>query len=204
MVEHHAQDKQAYIRESARRRFAYYGYSKVTMDEIAADAGMGKASLYYYFPTKELLFQAVIAHEQKQFVCDIEAILTARLPADQQLRKYVKRRVALFRNFVNLSALGSQSLLDMKTVFRHLFTKLERQELTMLRRIIEAGKRSGDFDVNAPQHAAELLLHVLHGLRLRTLRTVNSPKLDNATYKSLEREMQSLTEIFLHGIKKRT
>ena len=44
-------DKEEVILRSAQRRFASFGYSKVTMDEIAEDIGMAKASLYYYFPT---------------------------------------------------------------------------------------------------------------------------------------------------------
>jgi AcrR family transcriptional regulator len=38
------------IIEAARKRFSHYGLTKTTMNEIAADIGMSKASLYYYFP----------------------------------------------------------------------------------------------------------------------------------------------------------
>ena len=68
-------DKECAILKAARQRFAHYGYSKVTMDEIAADVEMGKASLYYYFPTKENLFQEVIVQEQDEFAEEIEKIL---------------------------------------------------------------------------------------------------------------------------------
>lgn len=47
------------ILEAARKRFAHFGISKTTMNEIAADIGMSKASLYYYFPDKEKLFVAL-------------------------------------------------------------------------------------------------------------------------------------------------
>jgi len=33
--------------------FRRFGLAKVTMDEIAADLGISKAALYYYFPAKE-------------------------------------------------------------------------------------------------------------------------------------------------------
>ena len=48
MSENNLKEKE--ILEAARSRFAHYGYSKVTMEEIALDVEMGKASLYYYFP----------------------------------------------------------------------------------------------------------------------------------------------------------
>jgi len=57
-------DKEELILNAAQRRFASYGYSKVTMDEIAEDVGMAKASLYYYFPTKEVIFRSIVLHEQ--------------------------------------------------------------------------------------------------------------------------------------------
>jgi TetR/AcrR family transcriptional regulator len=50
------------IIEAAKERFAHFGFSKVTMEEIASDVDLGKASLYYYFPTKEDLFKAVKTH----------------------------------------------------------------------------------------------------------------------------------------------
>ena len=54
------QEKEAAILKSAQKRFMTYGYSKVTMDEIAEDIGMAKASLYYYFQTKDDIFRGVI------------------------------------------------------------------------------------------------------------------------------------------------
>jgi AcrR family transcriptional regulator len=41
------------ILEAARSRFLHYGYKKTTIDEIAADAGVGKGTVYLYFGGKE-------------------------------------------------------------------------------------------------------------------------------------------------------
>ena len=74
MSENLSGEKTQNILSAARRRFAHYGFSKVTMDEIAGDVEMGKASLYYYFPTKEDLFKAVVIQEQNEFVNYIETL----------------------------------------------------------------------------------------------------------------------------------
>ena len=63
------------IIEAARKRFAHYGLTKTTMNEIAADIGMSKASLYYYFPDKENLFVAVIGQDFDEFVQTIDAVI---------------------------------------------------------------------------------------------------------------------------------
>ena len=44
----------------ARRRFAAQRYAGTTLAEVAEDAGIRKASLYYHFTTKESLHKAVL------------------------------------------------------------------------------------------------------------------------------------------------
>ena len=68
-------DKHAAILDAPHKRFARYGLTKVTMDEIAADLGISKAALYYYFPAKEDLYRNVVASEQQDFADRMEAIV---------------------------------------------------------------------------------------------------------------------------------
>lgn len=93
---------------AARKRFAYYGFSKVTMDEIAADIGMAKASLYYYFPTKVDLFIAVVTEEQDQFI--------------ERSIAYCKQKRLQQTNYSNMSVSGwailRPSLIWPSSVFR--------------------------------------------------------------------------------------
>ena len=51
------------ILKIAREIFSKYGYKKTTLDDIANAVRKGKSSLYYYFESKEDLFQAVIMKE---------------------------------------------------------------------------------------------------------------------------------------------
>ena len=51
------------ILKIAQEIFSKYGYKKTTLDDIANAVRKGKSSLYYYFDSKEDLFQAVIMKE---------------------------------------------------------------------------------------------------------------------------------------------
>jgi AcrR family transcriptional regulator len=51
------------ILKIARDIFSKYGFKKTTLDDIANAVRKGKSSLYYYFESKEDLFQAVIMKE---------------------------------------------------------------------------------------------------------------------------------------------
>ena len=48
---------------SAGKIFSRYGFKKTTMDEIAKALKMGKSSIYYYFESKEEIFEAVVRWE---------------------------------------------------------------------------------------------------------------------------------------------
>jgi AcrR family transcriptional regulator len=48
------------ILNQAEQLFLQFGYSKVTMDEIAASVGMSKKTLYKFFPGKEALVKDMI------------------------------------------------------------------------------------------------------------------------------------------------
>ena len=46
--------------ESAKKLFQQFGLHKTTMEDIAKSAGKGKSTLYYYFKSKDEIFDKVI------------------------------------------------------------------------------------------------------------------------------------------------
>jgi TetR/AcrR family transcriptional regulator len=50
------------ILEVAEREFATYGYSGAHLQAIAEQVGVQKTALYYYFPSKAALYNAVLQH----------------------------------------------------------------------------------------------------------------------------------------------
>ncbi|MCR5146522.1 MAG: TetR/AcrR family transcriptional regulator [Clostridia bacterium] len=67
--------KEKQIVEAAKRLFNKYGFKRVTMDEIAKEAGVTKRTVYAYFKSKEELFQVIVNEElvnMKKIVEDVE------------------------------------------------------------------------------------------------------------------------------------
>ncbi|HKI78030.1 MAG TPA: TetR/AcrR family transcriptional regulator [Ignavibacteriaceae bacterium] len=193
--------KETGIIKAARQRFAHYGYSKVTMDEIAADVELGKASLYYYFPTKENLFQEVILQEQDEFAEEIEKILQNETCAEDKLLQYVDQRLKYFKKLVNLGALSFYSFIEKKSHFKQYYKKFEERELQLLAKIFEEGRSKKEFKAEIDEKFIRVFLHILQGLRLRTLKMIAGQKIDNKSYKELKDEMLMTVDIFLKGIK---
>lgn len=58
--------KRAAILESATRMFLQHGFERVSMDEIAADAGVSKLTVYSHFDDKDTLFAAAVKSHCEQ------------------------------------------------------------------------------------------------------------------------------------------
>ena len=193
-------EKEKNIIEAARKRFAHYGFSKVTMDEIAADVDMGKASLYYYFPTKESIFKLVIRQEQEELAGEIESIIEKKITCSKKLVEYVEVRLKHFQKLVNLGTLSAHSFNDSKSVYKKLFMEFETKELTFLESIINEGVESGEFKNDLDKNTASVLLHILQGLRFRILKQHRDIELDENVIKGLQNEMNSAIKIIINGI----
>ena len=201
--EENIKEKELIITEAARKRFAHFGFSKVTMDEIATDVEMGKASLYYYFPTKEDLFKAVLTQEMNELKRNIETILEESGSATNKLHQYVEQRMKFFQILINLGTLSIHSYFDPKSIFKKLFIDLEGVELNLLRKIFDEGKKNKEFDRKINDDTAVVFLHIIQGLRCRVLKQSSNQGIDNKTRENLQNEMNFATEIFINGIKKR-
>ncbi len=57
-----AEIRRSKIAESAGRCFLRYGFAETTLDQIAAESGIVKQTIYNYFETKELLFKATVEY----------------------------------------------------------------------------------------------------------------------------------------------
>lgn len=59
-------ERRCQLLASAIELFGAHGYDELTMARIAREAGVSKALLYHYFPTKRDLFEATLAHAAEE------------------------------------------------------------------------------------------------------------------------------------------
>lgn len=78
------------ILDAAKELLLRWGYRRVTIDEIARLAGVGKGTIYLHWRTREQLFFAVGAREA---VAMIDAVVTAMRadPREVALHRYMRR-----------------------------------------------------------------------------------------------------------------
>ena len=76
-------ERERLILDVAHARFAAYGFGAVTMDDVAADAGVTKPLLYAYFGNKERLYLACMERAGEAMLAVVGAAVShADSPAD--------------------------------------------------------------------------------------------------------------------------
>jgi AcrR family transcriptional regulator len=63
-----AQEKRQLILDTATKLFSRFGFSKTSLDEIAAAAQIAKGTVYNYFPSKEELFMAAVEQKSEEYL----------------------------------------------------------------------------------------------------------------------------------------
>jgi AcrR family transcriptional regulator len=66
-------DRRRDLLVAAGRRFVAVGIRATTMEDIAREAGAGKATLYRYFPNKDAVIDALLAREAERFARELRA-----------------------------------------------------------------------------------------------------------------------------------
>lgn len=82
--EHHPNDTEARIRESALRLFASHGYEATGIRDVARDAGLSLSSIYHYVGSKEDLLLAIATKAMEDLrTAGEEALAKATAPAER-------------------------------------------------------------------------------------------------------------------------
>ena len=82
------------ILEAAREQLVAYGLRRTTLDDIAARAGVARATLYRRFANREALLAALVAREARRLIADVDAQMRAH-------HSPVDRLVAAFLAFIS-------------------------------------------------------------------------------------------------------
>lgn len=73
-----SEDLETRIIEVAKHLFIENGFAETSMSDIAAEVGINRPGLHYYFRTKEKMFQAVFGQIITTFVPKVQGILLSK------------------------------------------------------------------------------------------------------------------------------
>lgn len=85
-INHRKSAKARDIAQAALRLFSRKGYPLTSIGQIAAEAGIGKSTVYEYYATKEALFEAAVAEAADDWIAGMASIGRESDDAETRLR----------------------------------------------------------------------------------------------------------------------
>jgi AcrR family transcriptional regulator len=157
--------KRSGILKAASSVFARKPFHEVRTDEIAAEAGVGKGTLYRYFPTKDDLFYATLVDGFDEMDLVLEGLRAGDGAPAEALAACAKEAVRIFWARPSFAMVLHRD----ERRFRSRERELRRRRETLLRFVretISRGAARGDFRAVDPRVAADLFLGMIRAVIL--------------------------------------
>jgi AcrR family transcriptional regulator len=117
------------IVHAARKRFLHDGVDGASLRDIAKAAGTSIGMIYYYFPTKDDLFFAVVEEMYARLLPDLERALAADAPVETRLR----------RMFTRMSQMSEDEFVVIRLALREIMVSSKRRQRLIQRMFGEHG-----------------------------------------------------------------
>lgn len=153
------------ILDAAERLLGVLGYSKTTMDDVAKAAGVGKRTIYVYFPSKEEVTLGTIDRIVDRLVEKLRGLAAEDRPAADRLHAMVLARVLFRFDSVRDYSHGLDELFaSLRPAYLARRQRYFDAEAGVFEEVIAAGRDGGEFDAPDPAAAAETVLLATNSL----------------------------------------
>jgi AcrR family transcriptional regulator len=180
---------------TAREIYSRYGYKQTSMEEVAEAMGKGKSTLYYYFDSKESLYEAVI---DKEWTILRDAIYKAVSEKDdpiEKLKAYVTVRMLTFQSIVNFYEAIESEMLGNLFFINQIRDKFDKEEMQMVEALLNEGVKRKLFLIENTELASIAIVTVMRGLEMPLVRFNSQHMFDE--------RIDNLLKIMFYGIVKR-
>ena len=189
-------DRKETILRVAQILFTQFGLAKTTIEDIARRARMGKASIYYYFKSKEAIYQEVINKEGRELRRKILDAVSQETTPQRKIRTYVITRMIMLKQLANYYTAFRDEYLEQYVFIEKARKEYNEFEINLICSILQEGVAEGIFEVENTELTAEVILAALKGLEYHW--TIHVP------IETIEKNVDMLLNLLLRGIEKRS
>lgn len=133
--------KRRRLMEQAERLFLDKGYKGVTMEDIAAAAGISKMTIYNQYHSKENLFTEICLETIRRFNADVEQRIWQQTNTFDRLRVFFETGQQTAENY---SPTFVKDVYDMPYLIQRITLYKRETTLAILGNILEEGTRVGE------------------------------------------------------------
>jgi AcrR family transcriptional regulator len=176
----------------ARHIFSRFGFKKTTMDEIAQAARKGKSSIYYYFTSKEEIFQAVVEKEASLLKSELIAAISKVEDPREKLKVYVLVRMKTISKLANFYNAIKNEYLSHLEFINHIRAQYDQDEIQMVEGILLEGVKHDEFKIENTSLAAIAIVTALKGMEI--------PMFWEKEEQDVEKQLENLINILFYGV----
>lgn len=151
------------IVHAARARFLSEGVDGASLRQIAGEAGTSIGMIYYYFPTKDDLFLAVVEEVYVRLLADLERGLAPAAPVADRLRALYQRLGALSPDELLVLRIVVREVLVSPARLARLMERFRHGHLPLVLALVRDGFAGGTFDPRLPPALVVVAMMILAG-----------------------------------------
>lgn len=187
---------EARILRIAAEHVRKYGLERTTIVSIAAEAGMSHANVYRYFPSKDLLVDALTDAWLKPLEAGLHEIADAPDPADDKLERILSAIHRAYRDKVESDLNHFAIFVGSVEAGQALARRHRSRVQTEIQRVLEEGMGGGVFRPSDLRRATSLVFDGLH----RFIHPV-AVKLDReAPREQIDSRFERVTRVILRAL----
>jgi len=162
----------AEILKAAERVFQKWGSNKTTMEDIAREAGKGKSTLYYYYQSKEEIFDAVVIIEFEKIIQKAKELAQETETAKERLITYIVESINEMKNRISAYTIIREEIKHNKNFIGKLRDTFKGREEKYIQEILKFGLENKEFTFIKKSEvaiAAKTITGMMHALELYLL-----------------------------------
>jgi len=184
----------------AMKCFARYGLDKTTLDDIAKEVGLNKASLYYYYKNKEDIFLEVAIREGQEFLKTLQEHVLEKKGTEARVMFYLVERINYYKNILNMNRVSAETLNRMLPRFFELLDAIMKQEVKFLSRIILEGVKAKELKQVNHERLASSLIIMNDALKHHAEHKAILKNQDDIDYSQITEDMKLLVALIFKGL----
>ncbi|HET7842238.1 MAG TPA: TetR/AcrR family transcriptional regulator [Candidatus Acidoferrales bacterium] len=187
------------ILSAAERIFAEVGLEGARTDALAAAAGVNKALLYYYFKSKDDLYEAVLENHLQDFNSRAMEVLSREGSACSKLLDFVSMHFDVVSRRAGIARLWPRLMLSSGSILERLMKKYSFPMKQKLIRLILQGIEQGEFRPVDPGHAVISLIALTNFYFLMAPVFSKMAEVDLYSRAQLARRKKEILELVRYG-----
>ena len=194
-----SEDKKVSILRSATKLFAENGFDATGVREIAKNSGVNIAMIYYYFQTKEGLYQEILEDACKALSLSLTDSIDREMEPEENLYCFIKTYINFLQNQQTLHQIFLRETISQTKLMKKLVKEYGSKIFGLVHGILEQGVEKGVFrEQDTTLSTINLLSMIRHYFTDEPLITTLFP---NKRVKMKKHLSDHIFNIFMQGVK---